>query len=45
MKNLLVFYEASGNIKAEKMSAAEAIRLGCFHDVKILKIVNIIHRL
>lgn len=33
MKNLLVFYWASGKLKVEKMSAAEAIMLNVYFDV------------
>ena len=45
MKNLLVFYYASGKLKAEKMSAAEVISLGCYWDVEVTKILNITDRL
>ena len=40
MKNLLVFYWASGKIKVEFMSAAEAIYLRSYSDVENVSISN-----
>lgn len=41
MKNLLVLYYASGKIKVEKMTAAEAIMLHTYSDVERITILNI----
>lgn len=41
MKNLLVMYYASGKIKAELMSAAEAIFLRAYSDVENVTILNV----
>ena len=40
MKNLLVMYYASGKIKVEMMSAAEAILLRSYWDVENVTILN-----
>ena len=41
MKNLLVMYYASGKIKVEIMSAAEAIFLRAYRDVENVTILNV----
>mgnify|MGYP006331242023 CR=1 FL=1 len=47
MKNLLVFYWASGNLFVKKMSAAETIMLNTYMDVDKdrIKIINITDKL
>ena len=45
MKNLLVMYYASGKIKVETMSAAEAIMLRTYSDVERITILNITDRI
>ena len=47
MKNLLVFYWASGKLKVEKLSAAETIMLNTYIDVDKdrITIINITDKL